>query len=977
MDGKTLYVYLTLLVCLRLNQVSPRKAEMRGGLLFEKDSDTPALINPKFALYHRVVNLNTILQAAKMAQQFTEAYDSFCAEISTRAKNMFIEIPTFDMANKYVVINDIQPLIDAPKTCATYNYMVPEIRTFADLDQIRTLAKSYKITKAYAGVYYDDVSNTLKYRSNQSPITTIFETVAFTVNGLTVNNFISHKSTQQHFYSYPHLAYELHSRDFVAIQDKTFRAPTICQRVQILPYKQMHNNITLNAISHMCKRDQPRFRKQALQLIEEVKLFQYHPDSYMNDESFKPPITNLCEPLCTHCQALLQHMQHYTTQLARQYQIPPDITLKFLQYSLLNVTSRVTFRHFFLTNDWSKFSSDDNPFTGILLDLDCEITQTHVPISHSILLRDLYRANLTEFTESALKIISDDTLVRRKRAPIWMPISHIPEFYNVKAIAVENTKALQELNLHKDEIVHSHNALRKEIISLKNISSQQDYAFMALLAEKDTKDARSELQNVVQIALIQLSLAMTDALNHRTSPYVLSHNELKAIVIQESKNKLLLSSRLEDVLTTLHRNATDYYFQIAIPVIDDKAAFRLYQAKPIPIFGPNSAIISLTPDIEYIGISADTTKYLALSSREYEDCHKGHFCTVSGSPFSFNLQTSCTASSYRSNTLDCPKTQLQYANPFFVTYGNVTFYSVPTNYTIDTICPNTNSNFKKKPVRGLTILSGLGLVTINQNCFLKLPDDRIIEPHHQPDHSTDLGVSHITQALTYAPNLDTYSFNLTHNDQFWSNWTNVPELELPTWQNKAWNFVSTAFSPQNLATQSFYSVATIILIIVVLGILCCLFPSFYDWVKTVLLIRNPRKYWTTKGLFVPYWNKPGQPSHAPRDSKRAVPFTYWWRRVRTSDTDPTAPTQEEELHTMLRRNTNHIARPTSLPLFSTRRPKAPKQASQSATPQANVYLPADNHDTAVVHDTSNIPNENEWRANSHAAAQQLKALNAP
>ena len=105
MDGKTLYLLLitnALLFYMHPTLAVHRSAEIKGGLLFEKESDQPVLLNPKFALYHRIVNLNNIAQAADLMLQFSEQYDEFCLEISARSEQMVIDVPTYDLKSKFV-----------------------------------------------------------------------------------------------------------------------------------------------------------------------------------------------------------------------------------------------------------------------------------------------------------------------------------------------------------------------------------------------------------------------------------------------------------------------------------------------------------------------------------------------------------------------------------------------------------------------------------------------------------------------------------------------------------------------------------------------------------------------------------------------------------------------------------------------------------------------------------------------------------
>ncbi|MBZ4217717.1 hypothetical protein, partial [Klebsiella aerogenes] len=75
-------------------------------------------------------------------------------------------------------------------------------------------------------------------------------------------------------------------------------------------------------------------------------------------------------------------------------------------------------------------------------------------------------------------------------------------------------------------------------------------------------------------------------------------------------------------------------------------------------------------------------------------------------------------------------------------------------------------------------------------------------------------MSHITQALTYAPQPDHYKFNLDHNSQFWNEWSDTPDLVLPTWKNRVWHILKNAADPTNMATQSVYSFGHLVIILI-------------------------------------------------------------------------------------------------------------------------------------------------------------------
>jgi len=541
---------------------------------------------------------------------------------------------------------------------------------------------------------------------------------------------------------------------------------------------------------------------------------------------------------------------------------------------------------------------------------------------------------------------------------------------------------------------------------LKNITSINENAITVIFAEQDTKEACMKLQSLIQVALLKLAQAMSDALDHKTSPYVLSQKELQDIALKERSEQIMLTSEIENVYTSITVNDNQYRFIFAIPVLDNKASFRLYSARAIPIFGPKDTVILTPPDIRYLGISVDTTKYVELTRHEYVTCLKNSFCKISGIPMSFNAQASCTASAYRHNEIRCEPIKYPNATPFFATYGNKTIYSVPADYHIDTICPNLKARNNAEAVRGTSIISFVGELYINENCFIKLPDDRIIENQQNPEKSTALGISNIVEALKFAPAIDNYLFNWT-TPELWSTWVDPPELDI----QHNWNFdfdwlntLNKLVDPTSIAADTIKTLIAIAVILFFFAILYKCYPKLQTWFKTWALISNPRKYWTeVKNYNVQGFEKLPRARHIIRRSR-----AFRWPCIRNQRHNQLDPLQQEQAQELaLRRNfempnnTNDpIIRPNQMhnlvPLIQ---PSAPSVVYNNnseiqyprifQTPLPDIP-PLDAHRPRHNRRPSTMPpqqvmaamkqedpvDEEEWDAALHRATERLKALNA-
>ena len=129
MCGKELIFVLALLAVFKVTHCNTKykQAEVRGGLLYEKDVEKPVIVNPNYISYKRKIVLKDILKAVDLTKQFTNEYKRFCTSVKDSRNNMLM-VRTYSYKDKYTHIAQTKKLMDTEKECKSRKWKVPEIR---------------------------------------------------------------------------------------------------------------------------------------------------------------------------------------------------------------------------------------------------------------------------------------------------------------------------------------------------------------------------------------------------------------------------------------------------------------------------------------------------------------------------------------------------------------------------------------------------------------------------------------------------------------------------------------------------------------------------------------------------------------------------------------------------------------------------------------------------------------------------------
>jgi hypothetical protein len=773
---------------------------------------------------------------------------------------------------------------EAKTICYKDDNILPEIKTMTELKMVKEIMKDYNLTHIPAGFKYDPLHKDLRFVSNNGIPSTIIEKVRFLQNNIYVvkNLFdqdipISKNNTYYMYHFKPTYGIIM----LVQKDIETYRGKIICQIRRPAETDRQQNNFLLKITSSMCNKDLPDLKGKTDIITKEAAFFdpvirtqedQPTEQENTNTQEIKPYKKTRCrKPECNKCSVMavlldnIRHLIAFTSQKTNgdDYKAQMYVILRILQLP------NVMYQQMFDQHD-RKFYKEahDKHIADTIHYIHCQYLTTHTDPTTKVGRDDYKDYEIIEWEAMLMNIYHlleslRPTIERKKRQIIpifYMPnMQHVQQFVEEKQrkqtnILLNNTKSIQALAINQEEIKITYDKLAREIYIINNISRINEFAIATLMSEIDAKAACTNLHNAVQFSLLKLADAMAMSIHNKVSPYVLGERELDTIVAQNSRKQIHLSNDINHVGVTLHKTDEEYIFILSVPIIDSNHLYTLYITRPIPIFTLRRGVnIMAKPDAEYIGISADTTKTITFPIIEFMTCIQQPFCRTTR-PIEAITNKTCTAHSHRNDEPTCEfKPISPKAQPFFATYGNETLYSVPENYVVEVICPNTISTKAKTPLVGKQKLPQLGSFTLDPGCYVDTLDGRQILPHTRPDYSQDLGVTTIEEALKYIPRIT--SFALPTEDDIHNR--PIAELEyMPVNPVSFGEAIKQVYAPNTMIPHLLRDLLiAFTIIILIIAIMCC-FPQVRAWVKACCFINNPTKYWRRyKHYDVPSFNK--------------------------------------------------------------------------------------------------------------------------
>jgi len=238
-----------------------RNADIRGGLLFEKDVETPRIINPNYLAFKRRLDMKDILKSVELTQKFVKIYKNFCDDISEKLDSG-ISIRSYSVKHKFQLETEKTKLSEAPSKCKEGNLKVPEIRTRSDLRDLLSFAKDNNVKNINIGTTFWTSDNVLHYDSDNTVWTGVINTI-YMPNPASKATFLKapvYDSTAIEFWKTGIRAY-LHILDEGIAVLKSFQYSwndpvdfVICKK-EATAAVERDNTYLLTMAAHMCERD--------------------------------------------------------------------------------------------------------------------------------------------------------------------------------------------------------------------------------------------------------------------------------------------------------------------------------------------------------------------------------------------------------------------------------------------------------------------------------------------------------------------------------------------------------------------------------------------------------------------------------------------------------------------------------------------------------------------------------------------------
>ena len=257
---------------------------------------------------------------------------------------------------------------------------------------------------------------------------------------------------------------------------------------------------------------------------------------------------------------------------------------------------------------------------------------------------------------------------------------------------------------------------------------------LAMTIGIDLKSIITQLQTITQVTVLKYNSALLAAASGKTSPYVLSQDELEEIVQTTQRDKAItLTSDLTLIKTVPALVDRQIIFFFDIPIIDANKEFTIYTIAPLPIFLENGTYLP-NLDSDHIAIHSRGDKFTTLTDLQLTGClDKPPRCVSNTAITPIQNGMSCVALAYIKDSQMCPLTLTTMASiPQFYFYDEQMFYSTPSETKVYMICKPPPGQLAR-PDTTLT-LTGYGQFELLPGCTLTMPDGTT---HHTPNRPTN------------------------------------------------------------------------------------------------------------------------------------------------------------------------------------------------------------------------------------------------
>ncbi len=294
-----------------------------------------------------------------------------------------------------------------------------------------------------------------------------------------------------------------------------------------------------------------------------------------------------------------------------------------------------------------------------------------------------------------------------------------------------NTSKMGEVNQRLD-------SLASEVSNLKLFQTNMQEKLQEVAENlKNVAENLHHLDNYVSgsILLLQLKTDFFHIVNQVTAAFN-TFLDITTFARRNQAHEALLSSdflldlQLRDkdytldldpvnIVCDMVRNDKSYFIILRIPMISKEREGSLIKLHSLPFFQNNNKFYPITTQPYFIALKNENS-FIPVESDQVAQCTKSpHNCRVTNPKIPAKL-SKCGPSLFFNYGNNCSLTQAHDLDPKFLTFGNTTFFSVPSPTSLNIHC-----TFSRSPRPGAEetfIIKQVGSFTIEQDCMAKTLD---------------------------------------------------------------------------------------------------------------------------------------------------------------------------------------------------------------------------------------------------------------
>lgn len=401
-----------------------------------------------------------------------------------------------------------------------------------------------------------------------------------------------------------------------------------------------------------------------------------------------------------------------------------------------------------------------------------------------------------------------------------------------------HSQALKNLSVNQQMLISSYQQVRQDIDSLQKAQLRQEHDVAVLFANLDNKLAVRNLQVLLQNTLLKMSQATTSAIQHHTSPFVFGVADLKNLTATFRSQNVPLTDNLNDIYTTLAMVENTFTFIFSAPVLTPKNDLFLYEIRDLPVYN-NRVQFRSKIDNRYIAISFKNNEYTVLSDVEYSTCLESFICTAAAPFLSIGPDSPCEILTLKYESAHCELEQFEGPMQSFLTFGNVTYYSIPDVKEIHIVCEDSQASFNQHKN-----IFGTGKLQIAPGCNIKISKTASIRPSYVISrHNLESDTFFKFLQVPGMPNLYPTTKAPVIVSQDPVRFKDVSSIG---------DAVNIIFNQDTTLAELIRILIYIMFFISVLGSIYCIYPKFRLWFNGCCFLQKPTKYWRdVKGYIVP------------------------------------------------------------------------------------------------------------------------------